>query len=74
MFTSREAFGAGSVLELVIKARERLVRTTARVVWEAPKGADTYEIGCEFLDLAEEDRAALTALFRLTEPDSDSRE
>ena len=64
MFTSRESFGAGTVLRLVIKARERLIHTTARVIWESPCTSELFEVGCEFLDLEEDDRAALTALFR----------
>ncbi len=67
MFTSDESFGPGTILDLVIKARERVVRTTARVVWEATISGDRFEVGCEFLDLEDADRAALAALFRRTD-------
>jgi PilZ domain len=58
MFLSDEPVGTGSVIELLISLSGRVVRTTARVVYENPSDR-RFEVGVEFLRLDSADREAL---------------
>lgn len=65
MFVYPESIGAGVRVELLISLGLRVLRAVARVVYELPV-AEGLEIGVEFLDVAEADRALLEGLFRDT--------
>ncbi|HEY6323929.1 MAG TPA: PilZ domain-containing protein [Thermoanaerobaculia bacterium] len=58
MFLSDEPVGTGSVIELLISLSGRVVRTTARVVYENPSDR-RFEVGVEFLRLDPADRELL---------------
>jgi hypothetical protein len=58
MFLSDEPLGKGSVIELLISLSGRVVRTTARVVYENASGR-RFEVGVEFLRLDPVDRELL---------------
>lgn len=58
MFLSDEPLGTGSVIELLISLSGRVVRTTARVVYENASDG-RFEIGVEFLRLDPADRDLL---------------
>lgn len=61
MFVHERALGVGSELELLIPVEDRVIETRARVVYEHPRGEGAVEVGAEFLDIREEDRASLGA-------------
>ena len=58
MFLSDEPVGPGSVIELLISLSGRVVRTTARVVYENASDR-RFEVGVEFLRLDPADRELL---------------
>lgn len=61
MVTSRESLGFGSLMELLISFRGRVVRTDGRVVWETARTGG-YDVGVEFLRLSSSDRALLSTV------------
>ncbi len=69
MFVHGRSLGVGTELELLIPVEDRVIQTRARVVYERPKTGTRVEVGAEFLDIPEEDRAALqSALSSSGEP------
>lgn len=62
MFLSDEPLGEGSVIEVLISIGQRVVPTTARVVYEHP-GERRFEIGVEFLRLDPADQQFLQSFF-----------
>jgi hypothetical protein len=60
MFLSDEPLGTGSVIELLISLSGRVVRTTARVIYENASDR-RFEVGVEFLRLDPADRELLQA-------------
>ena len=63
MFTSREPFGVGVNVEILISVVCRVVRAVGRVVYELPASGDELEVGVEFLELGEKDREVIEGLF-----------
>ena len=63
MFESDERLGEGSHLDLLMSVRGRIVRARARVVYELHRAQDRVEVGVEFVDLPEHDRAVIASLF-----------
>lgn len=61
-FISTQSLGVGSILELMISMRPSVIKAQARVVYEIPRDGEGIEVGVEFLDLDEEDRALLQGL------------
>ena len=58
MFVSPEAFGEHAVVELMISIGTRVVPLKARVAYELAEG-DRWEVGVEFLQVAEADQEFL---------------
>jgi c-di-GMP-binding flagellar brake protein YcgR len=58
MFVSEESLGFGSLMELSIALRGRVVKTDSRVVYEIQNGAK-HQVGVEFLRISPGDRAFL---------------
>jgi len=63
MFHSDEPFGVGANLSLHIAVQERFIRALGRVAYENRRG-DRYEVGVEFLEISDEEKDLLAALFR----------
>ncbi len=63
LLTSRESYGVGSLVRIMITIKHEVVKARARVVWEAWKADDRFEIGVEFLDLDDQDHERIAALF-----------
>jgi len=59
MFVSEESLGFGSLMELSIALRGRVVKTDSRVVYEIRKSPTEHQVGVEFLRIAPADRAFL---------------
>lgn len=62
MFTHEASLGVGSIVELLISLRSRVLKARARVVYENAAKPSGVEVGVEFLDVSAEDRLALDAL------------
>ncbi|HEV8580813.1 MAG TPA: PilZ domain-containing protein [Thermoanaerobaculia bacterium] len=62
MFVSEESLGFGSLMELSIALRGRVVKTDSRVVYEIRKSETEHQVGVEFLRISSTDRAYLEAL------------
>lgn len=59
MFVSEESLGYGSLMELSIAVRGRVVKTDSRVVYEISKSPTEHQVGVEFLRITSTDRAFL---------------
>jgi c-di-GMP-binding flagellar brake protein YcgR len=59
MFVSEESLGFGSLMELSIALRGRVVKTDSRVVYEIQKGPTEHQVGVEFLRISSADRTFL---------------
>ena len=68
MFQHDKPFGAGSLLSLLILVGDRYIETRARVAYELPQREQKYEIGVEFLEIAEDDLQVLGDLFGSSDP------
>ena len=62
MFVSEESLGFGSLMELSIALRGRVVKTDSRVVYEIRRSATEHQVGVEFLRISSADRAYLETL------------
>ncbi|HEX9944878.1 MAG TPA: PilZ domain-containing protein [Thermoanaerobaculia bacterium] len=62
MFVSEESLGYGSLMELSIALRGRVVKTDSRVVYEICKSSTEHQVGVEFLRISPADRAFIEAL------------
>jgi len=62
MFVSEESLGFGSLMELSIALRGRVVKTDSRVVYEIRKSDTEHQVGVEFLRISSADRAYLETL------------
>lgn len=69
MFRHDKPFGDGSLLNLLILVRERYLEMRGKVVYEIPREDKRFDIGVEFVEISEEDLAALAVLFE--EPQDD---
>lgn len=65
MFVTDEPLEPGTPLELMISVERRVVRCHARVVYAIEQDPETWQVGVEFLQVPEADRAALASLFDL---------
>lgn len=63
MFSSDLNLGVGATLYLVMLVGQDPVEAKARVIYELRKERGGYQIGVEFLEVAERDRAILEELF-----------
>jgi hypothetical protein len=63
MFVSGGPIGLDSAVELAINLRGHLVNAVGKVVYEIPKDEGTWEVGVEFVSIAEDDRRILEGLF-----------
>jgi len=68
MFVSEESLGFGSLMELSIAMRGRVVKTDSRVVYEIRKSATEHQVGVEFLRISATDRAYLETLVTPADP------
>jgi hypothetical protein len=73
MFVAAEPLGDESIVDLLISVRpKRVIEARAKVVYEVPRetapGAQTFEVGVEFLSISEPDRLALQELFEAPRP------
>jgi c-di-GMP-binding flagellar brake protein YcgR len=59
MFVSEESLGYGSLMELSIALRGRVLKTDCRVVYEIRKTPQEHQVGVEFLRISPTDRAFL---------------
>lgn len=59
MFVSEESLGFGSLMELSIALRGRVVKTDCRVVYEIRKNDVEHQVGVEFLRISPTDRSFL---------------
>ena len=59
MIVSDEPLGADARLEILLSFEGRVVPTLGRVAYEIPKGPGEYEVGVEFLEVAQDDREFL---------------
>ena len=62
MFVSEESLGFGSLMELSIALRGRVVKTDGRVVYEIRRSASEHQVGVEFLRISSADREYLETL------------
>lgn len=62
MFVSEESLGFGSLMELSIALRGRVVKTDSRVVYEIRKSPTEHQVGVEFLRISPADRTFLETL------------
>ena len=62
MFVSEESLGFGSLMELSIALRGRVVKTDSRVVYEIRRSETEHQVGVEFLRISAADRAYLETL------------
>jgi len=73
MFIAAEPLGGDAIVDLLISVRpKRVIEARGKVVYEAPRetaqGAQTFEVGVEFLSISEPDRLALQELFEAPRP------
>jgi c-di-GMP-binding flagellar brake protein YcgR len=69
MFVSEESLGFGSLMELSIALRGRVVKTDGRVVYEIRKSETEHQVGVEFLRISSADREYLeTVVATAAEP------
>jgi hypothetical protein len=68
MFVDDEPLGEGTAIELLISIRGQVIKTTARVVYEASHTGGGVEIGCEFLFISDKDRQILETIFQGRQP------
>lgn len=61
-FLHPTAQGVGATLFLAILVGDELGEAKVRVAYERPQADGTYEIGVEFLEIADRDRALLAGL------------
>ena len=61
-FLSRESFGVGALIEVVITIYGDVVQATAKVVYERKNESGRYEIGMEFLELTDDDQPKIARL------------
>ncbi len=73
MFVSEESLGFGSLMELSIALRGRVVKTDSRVVYEIRKSATEHQVGVEFLRISSADRNYLETLVTNTDEPRVSR-
>ena len=66
MFVSEESLGFGSLMELSIALRGRVVKTDSRVVYEIRRSETEHQVGVEFLRISAADRAYLETLVAMT--------
>lgn len=66
MFVSEESLGFGSLMELSIALRGRVVKTDSRVVYEIRRSDTEHQVGVEFLRISSADRTFLETL--VTDP------
>jgi c-di-GMP-binding flagellar brake protein YcgR len=59
MFVSEESLGYGSLMELSIALRGRVLKTDCRVVYEISRTPSEHQVGVEFLRISPPDRAFL---------------
>lgn len=62
MFVSEESLGFGSLMELSIALRGRVVKTDSRVVYEISRSRSEHQVGVEFLRISSADREYLETL------------
>jgi hypothetical protein len=62
-FLHQEPLGVGSIVELTLSIRGKLINTKGRVAYEVPHEGAFTEVGVEFLQLTDDDRAALVDIF-----------
>ena len=62
MFVSEESLGFGSLMELSIALRGRVVKTDSRVVYEIRKSPTEHQVGVEFLRISPTDRAFIESV------------
>ena len=72
MFVSEESLGYGSLMELSIALRGRVVKTDSRVVYEIQKSATEHQVGVEFLRISPGDRAFIESLVTTRKPGGES--
>jgi PilZ domain-containing protein len=65
MFVSEESLGFGSLMELSIALRGRVVKTDSRVVYEVRQSETEHQVGVEFLRISSADQAYLETLVAL---------
>ncbi len=62
-FATDEPLEPGTIVELLISLRGRVVRGRARVVYAERQDEDVWQVGVEFVDVSPRDRAILRSLF-----------
>jgi hypothetical protein len=67
MFRHDKPIGDGAVLSLLILVNRGYLEARGRIVYEIPREDQKYDIGVEFIDIAEEDLEALKSLFEKEE-------
>jgi hypothetical protein len=72
MFVSEESLGYGSLMELSIALRGRVVKTDSRVVYEVQKSATEHQVGVEFLRISPADRAFIESFVAHQKPGGES--
>ncbi|HKI00801.1 MAG TPA: PilZ domain-containing protein [Thermoanaerobaculia bacterium] len=72
MFVSEESLGYGSLMELSIALRGRVVKTDSRVVYEIQRSPTEHQVGVEFLRISPGDRAFIESLVSLRKPGGES--
>jgi c-di-GMP-binding flagellar brake protein YcgR len=72
MFVSEESLGYGSLMELSIALRGRVVKTDSRVVYEVQKSATEHQVGVEFLRISPADRAFIESIIARPKPGGES--
>lgn len=63
MFIHDSPLERDSLLELLISIHGGVIKAKGRVVYENPKGPSEIEVGVEFLEISDPDRAVLQSLF-----------
>lgn len=62
MFVHDAAVAEGSRIEILISVHGHVVRAVGRVAYALPRDEGTHEVGVEFLDVSDDDRAVIDSL------------
>jgi len=63
MFISKQAFGSGSYLDVLIAIHHTIVKALCKVAYEKPLEDSKFEVGLEFVQMTDTDRRLIETLW-----------